>query len=184
MSHSDAWSTAIAVATREFKELPGHLSTQVAGIVREILVVKREVDAIFDGLNGVEICRLCQGECCRSGCYHFTVVDLLGYLVTGHELFSPRFDNGACPFLGDSGCMMAPHYRPYNCVTFVCDRVDAGMDSNARARFAALSADLFVLYQRLEQLFANRFVYGILNNSRRFAEGRSIGILWSEHGND
>ncbi|GAM09523.1 hypothetical protein OR1_01802 [Geobacter sp. OR-1] len=184
MANPDTWGIAVDVATTEFRALDPALSESIARIIRDVMRTKQELTAIFDGLNGGEICMRCGGECCRTGCYHFTAVDLLAYLVTGEMLFSPRFDNASCPFLGAAGCLMAPEYRPYNCVTFICDRVDVGMDSLTRDRFAALSADLLALYQKIEALFANRFVYGILNNGSRFKAGRSAGILWSGNGND
>jgi hypothetical protein len=143
------------------------------------MAVKAQMSDVFDDLNGLDICRLCLGECCRTGSYHFTAVDLLGYLTTGRDLFSPGFDKSTCPYLGDNGCIMEPAYRPYNCVTFVCDKIDAGMDSALRSRFAELSSELVELYRKLEALFANRFVYGILNNGARFTEGRSQGIFRS-----
>lgn len=175
---------AVELASREFRELDASVRAQAELIIREIMATKAGISSIFDGLNGIEICRLCRGECCQTGCFHFTAVDLLAYLITGRELFTPRFDNGACPYLGDTGCLMEASYRPYNCVTFVCDRVDAGMDPVVRNRFAELSSTLNSLYRQIEELFANRFVSGILNNGARFAEGRSQGILWSEHGNN
>jgi hypothetical protein len=184
VTKSETWDIAVDLATREFSELDSILLATVDEIIQEVLSVKSEITSIFDGLNGGEICRLCHGECCQTGCYHFTAVDLLAYLSTGRKLFAPRFDNGACPFLGDAGCLMEPSYRPYNCVTFVCERVDSGMDSDVRSRFSELSLELIGLYQKLERLFANRFVYGILNNGARFVEGRSKGILWSGNGNN
>jgi hypothetical protein len=184
VSKDETWDIAVNLEAREFRELDSVLLTKVDEIIREVLSVKIEITSIFDELNGGEICRQCLGECCQTGCYHFTAVDLLAYLVTGRELFVPRFDNGACPYLGDAGCLMEPCYRPYNCVTFVCEGIDAGMNSAARGRFAELSMGLIGLYQKLERLFANRFVYGILNNGTRFVEGRSKGILWSGNGNN
>jgi len=148
------------------------------------MALKAEITSIFDGAKGIEVCRLCCGECCRTGCYHFTTVDLLAYFIASRELFTPLFDNGVCPFLGDSGCMMDPCHRPYNCVTFVCEKFDILISSVERERFADLSAKLIAVYRGLEQLFANRFVYGILNNGDRFVEGRSKGILWSGNGNN
>lgn len=184
MTNHGIWGIAIDRATVEFQELDPSVLFRVNGIVRELLAVKTEIASLFDGLNGVEICRLCRGECCQTGCFHFTAVDLLAYLATGRELFTPRFDNGACPYLGETGCLIEPPYRPYNCVTFLCDRIDAGMDPALQSRFAALSSTLLSHYRSIEELFANRFVSGILNNGTRFLEGRSQGILWSRHGDN
>lgn len=184
MSNDELWHVSIETASREFAGLDQQLLERTAAIVSEMMTVKSRIAMLFDGVNGGEICRLCRGECCQSGSYHFTVTDLLAYLVTGDTLFAPRFDSGVCPYLGEGGCVMSPSFRPYNCVTFVCDRVDAGMTPEDRERFAELSAGLRDLYQRMEALFENRFFYGILNNGRRLVEGRSTGILRSGDGNN
>lgn len=184
MSNHDTWGIAIDRATSEFCGLEPSVRVRADDIVREIMVLKADMASLFDGLNSGEVCHLCRGECCQTGCFHFTAVDLLAYLATGRELFVPRFDTGACPYLGDAGCLMEASYRPYNCVTFVCDRIDAGMDPDLRNRFAGLSSALMERYREMEELFANRFVSGILNNGARFVEGRSTGILWSGHGNN
>jgi hypothetical protein len=124
------------------------------------------------------------GECCRSGRYHFTAVDLLGFIFDSKEIFVPSFDNGMCPFLEETGCMMQPSHRPYNCVTFICDRLDSMIGIDARLRFSLLSDELLEHYRKIEELFSNRFMYGILDNGKRFAEGRSSGIFWSGDGNN
>lgn len=153
-------------------------SSQVSVLVAEVMECKGELTALFDALNGAAVCRLCRGECCRVGRYHFTAVDLLVYLATSTELFSPRFGNGSCPFLDNTGCLMPPLHRPYNCLTFVCDRIDGGMEPDQRGRFYALSERLLGRYREMEELFGNRFTGGLLNNLERFREGRSTGILW------
>lgn len=177
------WQIAVATAQEEFRRLTGEQLAVVRSLVNRVIACKGELTAIFDALNGDAVCRLCRGECCRAGRYHFTVVDLVVYLTTAAELFQPRFNNGSCPFLGDSGCLMQPLYRPYNCLTFVCERIDAGMAPGQRACFSAVSEQLLACYREMEVLFRNRFTGGLLNNGERFGDGRSSGILWGEHGN-
>jgi hypothetical protein len=58
------------------------------------------------------------------------------------------------------------------------------MSAAVRNEFEGLSVLLLELCREVEMLFANRFMYGILNNGRRMLEGRSQGILWSGNGND
>lgn len=183
-SQQKIWSAAISKARAEFEGLDAEQVAAVEIEIREIMSIKAGIAAIFDGVDGAGICRACRGECCRTGSYHFTAVDLLAHFVTSRELFSPRFDNGSCPYLGENGCLMESAYRPYNCVTFVCDRVDGGMEPDERHRYAQLSGKLIDHYRELEQRFANRFMYGILNNGARFVDGRSQGILWSGDGNN
>jgi hypothetical protein len=172
------WQTAVATAQDEFGRLTAEQLVAVGSLVNRVMACKGELTALFDSLNGSAVCSLCRGECCRAGRYHFTVVDLVVYLTTSSELFLPRFNNCACPFLGDRGCLMPPLYRPYNCLTFVCDRIDDGMDQDQRACFSAVSERLLACYREMEALFHNRFTGGLLNNGERFRDGRSTGILW------
>jgi hypothetical protein len=172
------WQTAVATAQKEFRQLTGEQLAAVNSLVNRVMACKGELTALFDSVSGGAVCSLCQGECCRAGRYHFTVVDLVVYLATSAELFLPRFNSGTCPFLGDSGCVMQPLYRPYNCLTFVCDRIDGGMEPGQRACFSEASERLLACYREMEAMFHNRFTGGLLNNGERFRDGRSAGILW------
>lgn len=178
VNDTENWQTSVETAREEFRLLTNEQLVAVRSLAGGVMACKGELTALFDALNGGAVCSLCRGECCRAGRYHFTAVDLLAYLVTSAELFLPRFNNGACPFLGDSGCLMQPLYRPYNCLTFVCDRIDAGMEPCQRGTFSALSERLFGCYREMEAMFHNRFTGGLLNNGERFRNGRSKGILW------
>ncbi len=178
----DTWRLSVSAATGEYAELSILARGQTQELLRQVMACKAELTAIFELLNGKDICSTCRGECCRVGRFHFTVIDLLAYLTTDRELFSPRFGGGGCPFLADTGCMMEPEYRPYNCVTFVCDRIDIAMDSIMRSRYSGLSDRLLRLYGDIELLFGNRFMYGLLSNGERFLDGRSPGILRGDNG--
>ena len=177
MTESDKWRIGVTAVRREFDLLSPERRSAATDIILRIMAVKKELAACFDGMNGGMICALCQGECCRAGRYHFTVVDLLAYLITGRPLFTPSFENGACPYLGEKGCFMEPEFRPYNCVSFLCERVETGADPARLQTFSALSDGLVSFYRELEQLFANRFQPGLLNNCERFLEGRAGGVL-------
>lgn len=183
LSKHETWSVAVAHASIEFRGLDQTQRLIVEQTASEIMSVKAQLANLFEAANGSEICRQCLGECCRTGCYHFTAVDLLVYFINSRELFSPVFENDTCPYLGDGGCLMDSSYRPYNCVTFVCEKIYSFMDPMELNRLSNLSETLIALYQRLEKLFANRFTSGILNNGDRFLNGFSTGILWSGNGN-
>lgn len=183
VKYDETWRLSVSATTSEYADLPIEMRGRVEELLRQVMACKGELTTIFDLLDGADICRLCRGECCKAGSFHFTVIDLLAYLATGRELFTPRFAVGSCPFLGDTGCMMEPEYRPYNCVTFVCDRIDICMDSNSRNRFAHLTDRLLGLNREIEALFGIRFMYGLLSNGERFLDGRSTGILRGENGN-
>ena len=185
VTDNQIWNQAIARASEEFRSLDGlPMQREIIALSVRIMTCKAELFAIFENLDGIALCRRCSGECCRAGRYHFTAIDLLSYLVTGEKLFIPDFEANGCPFLGKGGCMIAPRFRPYNCITFLCDRLDVRMSASVRNEFEGLSGLLLELCREMEMLFANRFMYGILNNGRRMLDGRSLGILWSGNGND
>ena len=176
---TETWRIAVETCSAEFEQLsPGHRA-RLLPMIRQAMACKEELNRLFGELDGGSVCALCQGECCQTGLYHVTVVELLSYLVTDREIFSPRFDTGSCPFLGDTGCLMEPAFRPYNCVTFLCDRLDGGLSAEQRIAFAALSGQLLDSCRAIEALFANRFMSGILNNGDRYLAGKSAGILWT-----
>jgi hypothetical protein len=65
--------------------------------------------------------------------------------------------------MGGKGCLMEPEYRPYNCITFICERVEGLLGPMEKERAYAIERDLRMLYGDLEQLFDNRFRYDVLS---------------------
>ncbi len=123
------------------------------------------------------MCGDCRGECCNGGKNHVTVVELLVYLSDMMELFEPRFEHGICPYLADNGCFMAPEYRPYNCITFVCERIDGRLSLVQKERLFAAERELRSLYDGMERLFDNSFRYGLFSNCERSFGAEPAPIL-------
>lgn len=173
MTDDEKWRIGIAAVTEEFAALEQTRQDAVVALVRRIMAIKEEIAACFSRVNGSAVCALCGGECCRAGRYHFTVIDLLAYLISQRQLFIPSFDSGACPFIGEAGCLMEPQFRPYNCVTFLCDRVELGMEPDLRQTCDILGGDLLDRYLEMEALLANRFRSGLLINCERYLDGKA-----------
>jgi hypothetical protein len=169
----EKWDLAIAVVTGEFARLSPAGRDGVAKAAREIASCKQAIHAIVEDLAGSAICASCGGECCRTGKYHFTVADLLVYLANGRELFIPCFTQDACPYLGPRGCLMDPGCRPFNCITFNCERVECFMEPQHMERFIRLEEDLRTGCRRIEELFGSRYRGGLLMSwERNFDQGR------------
>jgi hypothetical protein len=169
------WGKAVEAVAREYAALPCTLRTWIgerAAVIRERKIA---LSRLSQGVGGEGICAACRGECCARGRHHFTVIDLLVHLAAGRPLFSPDFAGDRCPWLGPAGCLMNPEYRPFNCVTFNCERVEGLLDPAVHDRFYRIEAELRAVYGEVEELFGNRFMQGLLlNYERAAADGDSV----------
>ena len=162
MTDIKTWQLAVDAVTEEFSRLsPGERET-FSRLAEETWQCKTTLHAIVAATGCGGICAACGGECCRTGKYHFTQVDLLVYLSRGEELFEPGFNRPHCPYLGPEGCFMAPGYRPYTCVTFNCDRVAAFLETPDEERLTRLERDLREIYGRFGMLLGRRVMDGLL----------------------
>jgi hypothetical protein len=175
----ELWDRAVAVARVEYENLPDPLKERVVGIGDAIRQAKREMYALAGGSAIVETCSDCGGLCCEKGKYHFSVIDLLMYLSTGKELFSPSFRDTPCPFLGEAGCLMEPAYRPFTCITFHCERLEVLLAPADLERICHLERCLRVLCRELESLFGRRLMQGLLLSGARYLDGDAAAVLGS-----
>ncbi|HZV82350.1 MAG TPA: hypothetical protein VFF53_09290 [Geobacteraceae bacterium] len=162
MTDQERWSAAVAATVREYGLLPLPLRQRVGEIAEEISVVKESYQRLAATVDADGICADCRGLCCGHGKHHFTVVDLLGYLSTGRELFAPDFASPVCPYHTGCGCLMDPGMRPLNCIIFLCDRLEELLPGPARQELSTLEKELRRLYICQELLLGNRFANGLL----------------------
>lgn len=173
------WERAVHVARVEYEQLSDPLKKQVLAIGESIRQVKLEIYALAGGAAIIETCVACGGLCCEKGKYHFSVIDLLMYLSTGKELFIPSFRESPCPFLGETGCLMDPAYRPYTCITFHCERLEDLLSPADLERIHHLERGLRELCQKLEKLFGGRLMQGLLLSCARYLHGESAAVIGS-----
>jgi hypothetical protein len=159
VNEKELWGAATARVKSEHCTLPPLIRHEVASLLAEIGILKKTSASLVDA--GV-ICEACGGICCRFGKHHFSVVDLLGYLVAGQELFTPFFENPVCPYHTGKGCVMEPELRPFNCTIFFCEQIETSLDDAVKIQLADLEKQLRRLYGKLEQLLGNRFENGLL----------------------
>jgi hypothetical protein len=171
------WQHGVATVRAEYARLPAVVSARVTELAAAIRAHKVALDAFIAGVEGGAACAACQGACCSRGKYHFSLVDLLVYLAADIELFTPRFAQDACPFLGDSACLMPPALRPLACITFNCEQVEALLPPLEQARFAAVTEELKGLYQELEELLCTRLRGGLLHYSEQSLASDGAPIL-------
>ncbi len=177
MNDRDIWLQAVAAVAAEYRALPSALRSRVDELAASIRRAKGGLHRLAEEMRCAEICSSCGGECCVRGKYHVTVIDILVFLAAREPLFEPAFGRESCPYLGGSGCMMAPSYRPFSCVTFNCERVEGGWEPERVSEFYRCERELRGLYGALEELFGNRFMHGLLMNCERDVMGRGEPIL-------
>jgi len=177
MTDQEMWDNAVAVARAEYGGLPEPVRLKVHSLSASIQRVKMEIASIPEMKGAAGACFSCGGKCCETGKYHFAVIDLLVYLATDGELFDPSFGQASCPYLGVEGCLMAPAYRPFTCITFHCDRLEGLLSPAEVERLYGLERSLRSHYAMIEELFDSRMAQGLLLSYGRCVEGKSSGIL-------
>lgn len=158
------WEQGVERVSRTFQALPLARRARLAELTFALKEKKSLLQGIAEGGGGAETCASCGGACCVSGRYHFTAVDLLVYLVDGETLFTPRFASGLCPYLGETGCLILAPYRPFNCITFNCERIEAFLAEAELSRFYLVEGELRGLYGEIRSLFPERFMARALLN--------------------
>jgi len=167
MTDQEKWNSAVAAVSTEFADLPLEAKNRLSPMLQAVRELKQDIHRYAEVLDASAICAACGGQCCATGKHHFTVVDLLMYLVEEKPVVAPCFSSGGCPFLGDEGCMMEPGFRPYNCVTFNCDRIDSLLQPFEREAFMDTERKLRSSYRAMEEFFGNTFMQGLIITCER-----------------
>lgn len=167
MTDQQLWSAAVERVRTDYEALPQALKLKLAEHSAEIMSLKAHHQAAVATADADQLCTDCQGICCRFGKHHVTVVDVLVFLTADRELFSPSFDNPVCPYHNGFGCLMEPAFRPFNCIIFICEQLETGLDVAVKAELAALEARLRVMYAEFDRLLGNRFANGLLITFQR-----------------
>jgi hypothetical protein len=162
MTEREKWERGVAAVREEYAALSPLLKARLKKCAAAIKSCKQALQLIGEGVRADEICGECRGECCARGKNHVTAIDLLVYLNDDREIFTPRFEQEICPYLGENGCLMEPEYRPYNCITFICEQVEGLLGPLEKERSYAVERDLRDLYRDMEQLLDSRFRHGVL----------------------
>jgi hypothetical protein len=173
----EKWDRGVAAVREEYAALSPPQRAWLKERSSAVKSCKKGLHSIVEALGAGEICAECRGECCARGKNHVTVVDLLVYLADDRRLFSPSFERDLCPYLGETSCLMEPEYRPYNCITFICERVEGLLEPAEKERFYSVERELRALFEGFEQVFDNRFRAGLLINSERDLVQNRTSIL-------
>ena len=162
MGFHKQWRDGVRRVTDAFSALPEPDLARLRSLSSLVMEQKDAMQALVAQVDAASHCAGCGGACCVSGKYHFTAADLLVHLATGAPLFAPLFDNGLCCYLGAAGCLMAPAYRPFNCITFNCERIEDLLPEQEVARFYRLEGELRRSYAQILSLFPGNAMFGAL----------------------
>ncbi len=170
--HSRSWDTLLTRCSAELTGLPEAERNWLTARLQLIADYQCELDQLFQLARGPHACTSCHGQCCDCGRHHFTLTNLLGYLL--QDLAPPRPDaSRPCPFLGEQGCTLDAPFRPFNCVTFLCDEVEAGLNAADQQRFYQLEKRLRCVYEEIAARYPVASLRGLLIALER-SDGQSL----------
>lgn len=164
----DLWLRTLAAVRSELAQLDPVRRAWVERAVAHIAQWQQEIHALYLAAGGPILCGRCRGACCACGTYHFTLANLLAFLIEGEEPPSPDFQQ-TCPFLAPSGCRLPVARRPFNCVIFLCEQIQDNLTQAQMRQARALEERLRRQYLAFDDRFAGGSLRGLLIRAERLA---------------
>jgi hypothetical protein len=155
------WQDTVTRIGTELSRLPSSERGWLERHLVEIGDAQQRLHQLFLLAGGSDLCAACDGACCDCGRNHLTLANLLAILVDGGEPPTPDF-TAACPLLGAQGCRLPAAQRPFNCVIFLCDTLEARLSPLELRQFHAVEQTLRRLYRELERRYAGAGLSGLL----------------------
>jgi hypothetical protein len=171
-----SWDAVLVQCRFELNRLSAAERAWLKARLAAIEACQTELDRLFRLAEGPAVCTSCQERCCGCGRHHFTLTNLLGYLLQGLDPPRPDYSR-TCPFLGPGGCRLAVALRPFNCITFICEAVEAGLNVADQAKFSKIEKQLRNEYEAVAGHYAGASMRGLLiaaerRNGAPFLQGR------------
>lgn len=154
------WSKIVSRLQREVAALPDDEIAWMTSRLAAIALLQDELHHCARISGSETLCAGCVEHCCGQGKNHFGLPNLLFYLFEGEEI--PADFNAPCPQLGPTGCFFPASRRPFNCITFNCERVEAQMPPAQRQRLVTLETALRALYESFAHRYAGASPHGLL----------------------
>ncbi len=171
-NRTSRWQQIVAQIAAEYRLLPDEEKSWINVRLDQIQQLQVALQALFDNADGTEHCRDCEGDCCARGHHHMTLVNLLGFLRA--NTLPPDADfTQTCPFLSWKGCLLPVTERPYNCISFICDKIEANLRAEELERFYQLEKQLRALYFEFSDRYLGAAMTGLLLQDQRLS-GRSF----------
>lgn len=160
------WQHTVATVAAELGRLEPQRRAWIQNAVARIGQYQQQMHELFLAADGPDLCRQCLGACCACGTHHFTLANLLAYLIEGINPPPPDFGQ-TCPFLGASGCLLPVSRRPFNCVIFLCEEVWANLTEPQQNMARQLEDELRREYLAFDECFAGASLRGLLIRAER-----------------
>jgi len=165
-SRKRCWQQLVAQVESEYRQLSADEMSWIAAQLLKIEELQLQLDRLFIRGQGEQVCAACLGGCCAKGHNHMTLPNLLSFLQRGPRLPQADFSR-TCPFLTTDGCQLPVSHRPYNCISFVCDRIEENLIQEDRMRFYAIERELRRLYQEFAGRYSGAAMTGLLIQAQR-----------------
>ena len=175
-SDRNLWRQGVSLLEEAWASLPDEERDWIRPRLEAIARLQEGMHTLFNQGHGDVHCARCRGACCARGKYHLTLPNLLGCLAAGAPLPAPDF-TAPCPMLAAQGCQLAVAMRPFNCVSFACETVEAEMGPAAVATFYAAEKMLRQLYRQFEERYAGAGARGFLLALARLQGASPLGRI-------
>jgi len=173
-SPAEQWRQIIVSIQQELCCVPEGERQWMEQHLANIHKLQAELHQLFLDADGANQCQLCQGGCCERGNNHMTLVNVLGALLDGHL---PAADfSRSCPFMNDQGCLLPVQTRPFNCVTFICDKIEERMSDALCQQFYALEQQLREQYLAFDQRYIGSSLRGLLIRSQSMSGNKFLAL--------
>lgn len=176
------WKRIVSSLRREVDDLAKEDRVWITARLAAIALLQEELHECVRESGSEALCAGCPEHCCGQGRNHPGLVNLLFYLLAGEEL--PADFASPCPQLGPSGCLFPPSRRPFNCITFNCERVEERLSAVQRQRLVALETAVRALYESFAGRYAGAGPQGLLIRAETLGDrpflGRCDKILQKE----
>lgn len=160
LSPDERWKKIVDSLRHEVASLAAAERAWISARLAAIALLQEELHDCVRACGSEALCGACPEHCCGQGKNHPGLVNLLFYLFAGEEL--PADFSAPCPQLSPSGCLFPPARRPFNCITFNCERVEERLPAAQRQRLHALETALRALYESFAVRYAGAGPQGLL----------------------
>ncbi|MDT8419200.1 MAG: hypothetical protein RQ754_02110 [Desulfuromonadales bacterium] len=162
------WPQIVMQMQQEYQALPRAEKIWISRRLQELERLQVALDALFRKAGGEGACADCEGACCARGHNHLVLPNLLAYLQQGQ--LPPVADfSQTCPWLGAQGCVHGVSRRPYNCVTFLCAKLEERLPCDEVEEFYRLDRELRLCYRAFTEHFAGGGMSGLLIQAERLS---------------
>lgn len=154
------WARIVDSLRCEVASLSINERAWISARLAAIALLQGDLHNCVRACGGEELCACCPEHCCGEGKNHLGLANLLFYLLEDEDL--PADFSAPCPQLGPKGCLIPPSRRPFNCVTFNCERIEGRLSLADRQRIVALETALRALYESFAHRYAGAGPQGLL----------------------